>query len=156
MRVTFPDLGRGHTCTFFGGKFGFRHRKKMRAKPPLSRIRFGGTCMVMALEFDVLLLHELWCCLVAVWYSVFILFFFANELYVLEISQTTLHRYEWIVGEGIRLPTHGPRSRTISNSLLLSPSNASTRVCSAAACSQHRTSRDLTLDRSSKKHTVTP
>ena len=45
------------------------------------------------------------------------LFFFANELYVLEISQTILHRYEWIVGEGIRLPTHRPRSRMIFNSL---------------------------------------
>ena len=91
-------------------------------------LRFGGTCMVVALEFGVLLVFytEFWCCLVAVWYSVFILFFFANELYVLEISQTILHRYEGIIGEGIRLPTHWPRSRTISNSLLFSPSNTST------------------------------
>ena len=86
---------------------------------------------------------EFWCCLVAVWYSVFILFFFANELYVLEISQTILHRYEWIIGEGIRLPTHWPRSRTISNSLLLSPSKTSTRVCNTRTATIPGSSRVL-------------
>ena len=63
---------------------------------------------------------EFWCCLVAVWYSVFILFFLAYVLYVLEISQTILHRYEWIVGEGSVSQLIGPdrgRSPTLSFSL---------------------------------------
>ena len=66
---------------------------------------------------------EFWCCLVAVWYSVFILFFFANELYVLEISQAILHRYEWIVGEGIT-PNPSPNESLapIADDLQLSPS----------------------------------
>ena len=53
MTILSPDpslyrttsLGPGHTCTFFGGKFGFRYAKKMRAELPLSRIRFRGSAL---------------------------------------------------------------------------------------------------------------
>ena len=125
---------RFHRCLGNGGgvsytlaeSLDFATPKKMRAEPPLSRIRFGGTCMVMALEFGVLLLHwvlVLFGCRLVFSFHIVLLCQWTVRSGDLANNTASLWVDTW-------WGNPSPNSLApIADDLQLSPSNTSTRVC---------------------------